>query len=68
MGAREPFWPGRHPVIEDGGESDYPFPFHPLDLGEAALRSFFGYQLEGMIAPGLLERETVPLVKYRRSR
>ena len=33
----EPFWSGRHPV-GDG----YPLPFHPLELGEAALTEFFG--------------------------
>jgi hypothetical protein len=38
--------------------SDYPFPFHPLELGEAALREFFGYRLEGIVDPGPIEPET----------
>jgi hypothetical protein len=38
----EPFWAGRHPV---GG--DYALPFHPLELGEHALREFFGFNIEG---------------------
>jgi hypothetical protein len=49
------------------GNDDYPFPFHPLELGEAALKEFFGYQLEGFIDPALLQPESITLVKYRRS-
>jgi hypothetical protein len=63
----EPFWSGQHPATDDG-EDDYPFPFHPLELGEAALKEFFGYQLEGFIDPALLEPESIPLLKYKRSR
>jgi hypothetical protein len=63
----EPFWSGEHP-LDDDGDDDYPFPFHPLELGEAALKDFFGYQLEGMIDPDLLEPEAIPLVKYKRKR
>ena len=46
----------------------YPFPFHPLDLGEAALAALFGYHLEGAIDPTLLEPETIALAQYKRSR
>jgi hypothetical protein len=63
----EPFWTGQHPATDDEDNS-YPFPFHPLELGEAALKEFFGYQLEGFIDPTLLEPESIPLVKYKRSR
>ena len=63
----EPFWSGQHPVSADG-EDEYPLPFHPLELGEAALKEFFGYQLEGFINPALLEPESIPLVKYKRRR
>jgi len=45
----------------------YPFPFHPLDLGEEALKDRFGYQLEGVIDASLLEPESIPLVRYKRS-
>jgi hypothetical protein len=62
----EPYWADRHPATEDGEE--YAFPFHPLELGEAALKEFFGYQLEGLIDPGILQPESIPLVKYKRSR
>lgn len=67
----EPYWSGEHPADdeEDAEEDDpYPFPFHPLELGEAALRELFGYQLEGYIDNSLLDPFSVPLVRYRRSR
>jgi hypothetical protein len=71
IGARlpfeEPYWSGQHPAVDDG-EDDYPFPFHPLELGEAALAELFGYQLEGTVDDLLLEPETIPLIRYKRSR
>jgi hypothetical protein len=63
----EPFWAGQHPVPDDGKDS-YPLPFHPLELGEVALKEFFGYQLEGPVDSTLLEPESIPLIKYRRKR
>lgn len=63
----EPYWSGAHPAVE-GDDEEYPFPFHPLDLGEAALKDLFGYQLEGMIDDTLLEPESIPLLRYKRSR
>jgi hypothetical protein len=62
----EPFWSGQRPAAD--GEDEYPFQFHPLELGEAALKEFFGYQLEGPIDRSLLEPESVLLIKYKRSR
>jgi len=60
-----PFWDGKHPAVEpDEDPSAYPFPFHPLELGEAALKEFFGYQLEGFIDPELLEPEHIPLLHF----
>jgi hypothetical protein len=48
----EPYWSGQHPAIDDEEEKDpYPFPFHPLELGEAALKELFGYQLEASSTP-----------------
>lgn len=41
----EPFWEGRFPAVDDG--EDYPFPFHPLELSEAALDRLFGFVFEG---------------------
>jgi len=64
-----PYWAGEHPVFDDEEErSEYPFPFHPLELGEAALAEFFGYQLEGGNANAVLEPDTIPLMRLRRRR
>jgi hypothetical protein len=68
MPFEEPFWSGQNPVTVDDDEDDYPLPFHPLELGEAALKEFFGYQLEGLDGPKLLQPESIPLVKYKRTR
>jgi len=65
----EPYWAGRHPALDDSeDQTAYPFPFHPLELGEAALGALFGYHLEGPIDGSLIEPETIPLARYRRSR
>jgi hypothetical protein len=43
-----PYWAGEHPLYEDGEDAqDWPLKFDPMELGEAALFEFFGYQLEG---------------------
>ena len=49
-------------------DASYPFPFHPLELGEAALLDFFGYQLEGILDPSHLEPEEIPLNRFKRSK
>ena len=65
----EQYWSGEHPAIDsDEEESAYPFPFHPLELGETTLKDQFGYQLEGYLDAALLEPDSIPLVRYKRSR
>jgi hypothetical protein len=66
IGERLPFetryWAGDHPVEpldfvplpgEPGPseEDPYPLPFHPLELGEVALRALFGFVVEGRLDP-----------------
>jgi hypothetical protein len=64
-----PYWSGQHPAVGILEKAvAYPLPFHPLELGAEALRDQFGYQLEGLIDPGLLDPASIPLVRYRRSR
>lgn len=65
----EAYWSGEHPAVDDDEEKDaYPFAFHPLELGEAALKDRFGYQLEGYIDDTLLEPASIPLMRYKRFR
>ncbi len=66
----EPFWAGEHPAVEENEEDDYPLPFHPLDLGEAALSSLFGFFLESTSAATtpLFDPESIPLIRFKRSR
>lgn len=64
----QPYWDGRYPVEVDADEDPYPLPFHPLELGEAALREYFGYQLEGVVDPSLVDPDTIPLLRYPRLR
>jgi hypothetical protein len=54
----EPFWSGKNPVTNDDGDDECPLPFHPLELGEAALREFLGYQLEGFKDSARLQPES----------
>lgn len=73
IGARlpfeEPYWTGHHPVaFPDVEASEYPFAFHPLELGEAALLDLFGYQLEGVVDPSCFEPEDIPLMRFKRSK
>lgn len=64
----EPYWAGQRPVSDSPEEaSEYPFPFHPLELGEAALGELFGYQLEGSGPADIPDPETITLVKFKRS-
>jgi hypothetical protein len=73
IGARLPFeapyWAGDHPAIDpDEDENGYPFAFHPLELGEASLQEFFGYQLEGNPDPDEIEPERIPLMHFKRKK
>lgn len=62
-----PYWAGEYSVA-DGEETDngYPFPFHPLELGEAALSALFGYQIEGALMSTVVNPDEIPLVRYAR--
>jgi hypothetical protein len=67
-----PYWAGEHPVddpedLQDPDYEPYPFPFHPLELGEAALLEFFGYQIEGFFDESHLRASEIPLMRFKRS-
>lgn len=65
-----PYWEGKFPAIdpEDVDEFHYPFPFHPLDLGEAALAHCLGYQIEGYSKKNCVEPEKIILSGYKRGK
>lgn len=63
------YWAGSRPAVDPSeDDTEYPLAFHPLDLGEDALREFFGYQLEGLVDPPQLEPERIPIMRFKRKR
>jgi hypothetical protein len=63
-----PYWAGEHPVEPVPGWPDqgpYPLPFHPLALGEEALRALFGFTVEGRPEPDDIDAEAVHLHGFR---
>ncbi|WP_410578150.1 DUF6928 family protein [Amycolatopsis sp. lyj-108] len=57
-----PFWEGVHSVQESAG---YPLPFHPIDLGNKAMREFFGFILEGREDVHSFDPEDVEIWAFR---
>lgn len=67
-----PYWGGLHPVAypEDNfsPEDPYPLPFHPPELGEAALKELFGFVIEGMPDARCVDPFEVTLSGFRLNR
>lgn len=55
-----PYWAG-----EDEKPYPLPFHFHPLELGEEALRALCGFVLEGRTEPGDIDASAVVLHGFR---
>ena len=67
FGPKQPFeefyWSEEHPLFNDPEEENYSsFNFHPLELGDAALNEFLGYQIEGYSDSSHIDPEKIPLV------
>ncbi|MFC8292995.1 DUF6928 family protein [Streptomyces sp. NPDC057242] len=62
-----PYWAGDRPAEFDPewDEEPYALPFHPLELGNEALRAFFGFLLEGRPLPEDVDPDEVPLLGFR---
>jgi hypothetical protein len=61
-----PYRAGEHPVTSVfPGRGPYPLPFHPLDLGEEALRALFGFVVEGQRRPDDVDAGAIPLKGFR---
>lgn len=60
-----PFWAGQRPVeATDAGERPYSLPFHPLELGEDALRALFGFNYEGLCRDDDPDLESIVLAGF----
>ncbi|WP_035856457.1 DUF6928 family protein [Cryptosporangium arvum] len=60
-----PYWAGERPVGSTLSGDRYPLPFHPLELGEDALRALFGFIVEGRPDPDDVDPQQVPLLGFR---
>jgi hypothetical protein len=61
-----PYWAGEHPVTSAfDDQRPYPLPFHPLNLGEEALRTLFGFVIEGRPEPGDVDADSILLQGFR---
>jgi hypothetical protein len=60
----QPYWAGEKRVETDPGETPYPLPFHPLELGEETLRALFGFNYEGIIRDDDPDLEAVSLAGF----
>ncbi|MEU4221078.1 DUF6928 family protein [Actinoplanes sp. NPDC026623] len=60
-----PYWAGERPVESTLSGDPYPLPFHPLELGEDALRALFGFILEGLPDPSDVDPYEVPVRGFR---
>ncbi|MFJ9469886.1 DUF6928 family protein [Streptomyces caniferus] len=57
-----PLWEGARRVLHTPG---YALPFHPIALGNEALREFFGFILEGRESVGCLDPEGIEIPVFR---
>ncbi|MFE0045677.1 DUF6928 family protein [Streptomyces albireticuli] len=57
-----PFWEGENPARSGSG---YALPFHPIDLGNEALREFFGFILEGHEDASSFDPEEIEIPAFR---
>ncbi|WP_217545641.1 hypothetical protein [Streptomyces sp. GbtcB6] len=64
-----PYWAGDRPADTvpwpDEDEEPYPLPFHPLELGEDALRALCGFIQEGRPEPDDIDADAIELYGFR---
>ena len=61
----DPFWAGDHAVEDDDEEFSYLLPFHPLEMAEASLLEYLGFQLEGFPTAWVCEPESIPIMHFK---
>jgi hypothetical protein len=60
-----PFWAGDHPAVDPEDDEDaHPFAFHPLELGEEALGSLFGFVYEGPASVDTIDPDDITLAAF----
>jgi len=59
-----PFWAGEHPAVPMRGRPEYSLPFHPLDLGEAALRDLLGFAMEDRVLDSDIDASAIYLAGF----
>ncbi|MFK0284189.1 DUF6928 family protein [Streptomyces sp. NPDC090499] len=63
-----PYWAGNRPADTvswpDEEEEPYPLPFHPLELGEDALRALCGFIQEGLPEPDDVDADAIELLGF----
>jgi hypothetical protein len=63
----EPFWAGDRPAVDaedDDDEEPYAFAFHPLELGEEALGTLFGFVYEGPASVETIDPDDIALAAF----
>jgi hypothetical protein len=63
----EPYWAGDHRAVDPGDDDDehpYPFAFDPLELGEEALGTLFGFVYEGPPSVDTIDPEDITLAAF----
>lgn len=63
----QPFWAGARPAVDpadDDGDDPDPFAFHPLELGEEALGTLFGFVYEGPAGVDMIDPENITLAAF----
>jgi hypothetical protein len=63
----KPFWAGDRPAVDpedDDDDEPYPFAFHPLELGEEALGTLFGFVYEGPASADTIDPDDIILAAF----
>ena len=66
LGFEKPYRSGDRPAAAAGAGHRYPFPFHPLELAEAAWRALFGFNYEGPYRDDDPDLERIVLAGFAR--
>lgn len=63
-----PFWDGEFAMDDDDDDDEYPLPFHPLDLSEAALATTVGFGFDGDPSTWVCDPAEIPILSFKLGR